>query len=294
MMSKGKWMVRKKVIGQVLFVLGAEWEKERLELEKRLEMAGIFWSQRKGTQAGVQFLEQFKAPEKLIAVTDDRELALKAGELGIACIGCADADAPYFGHAGMVTDAPSELEADILEEYLLHYHHIPVTAAETGRLVLREIAEEDFETLCRISRQEGMEFTQSGAEGDFFDKERMAAYIAHAYALYGYGMWSVLKKDGTLIGCCGLSDQTWEDGDTRLELQYMLDRGCWGQGYGTEMCRAVLRYASARTDRQAVWLRIHPGNEPSKHLAQKLGFVYQGAGRDGVQRYSRRIDGLIP
>lgn len=292
-MCKGEWMVGKNVIGQVVFVLGPEWEKERQELEKRLEEAGISYVQRDRAQAGVQYLEQLKSPEKLLAVTDDREFALKAGKLGIACIGCADADAPYFEHVGMVTDAPSELEVEVLEEYLLHYHHIPVTAAETGRLILREITEDDFEALCRISRQEGMEFAQSGAEGDFFDKERMAAYVAHAYALYGYGMWSVLKKDGTLIGCCGLSDQAWEDGEIRLELQYMLDRGCWGQGYGTEMCRAALRYAFARTDKEVVWLRIHPKNEPSKCLAQKLGFVYQGAGADGLQRYSYRIDESI-
>ncbi|MCC8104645.1 MAG: GNAT family N-acetyltransferase [Clostridiales bacterium] len=58
-----------------------------------------------------------------------------------------------------------------------------------------------------------------------------------------------------------------------LEMQYMLDPVYHRQGFGTEMCQALLAYARERLDADEVRLRIREDNLASRALAEKLGFV---------------------
>lgn len=270
-------MNSKNEIKKVIFVLRTRWEAELEILRDRLQRSGVSCIRCSGCEEAMQYLESLSERKSILVMTDERGLAEKLENLGIACIGCDLPGAPYFAHVGMVAETLTGLDAVSLEEYLLHYHHLPVTIDRTERLILREITEADFDTLARIGRQAGAE--------NFFTGDRLAAYIGHAYSLYGYGLWSVLKADGTLIGCCGLSDCIWEDGENRLELQYMLDQAYQKRGYGAEMCEAALRYAFTRTDAVRVYLRIHPENTASKRLARKLGFTGIGSGKDGMQHF---------
>lgn len=64
-------------------------------------------------------------------------------------------------------------------------------------------------------------------------------------------------------------------GKSALELQYMLDRAYQRQGFGTEMCQAVLEYAYERLDADEIYLRIRPDNQASGALAKKLHFIEQ-------------------
>ena len=219
----------------------------------------------------------------------------------------------------MVTDSLETLDAGLLEEYLRHSRGIPVTAARTKRLVLREIAPEDSVRLYQISIQPGMQFAQQDGKENIFLPELLHAYCAHTYRLYGYGLWSVwLHEDMTgenktgestadesttdestadestadesmagykLIGCCGLADCDWGDGENRLELQYMLDESYQGHGYGTEMCRAAIRYAFFRTEAEKLWLRIYQNNVASVGLAAKLGFAFVGKSENDMLHF---------
>lgn len=168
----------------------------------------------------------------MLLLTDDRALAGEASGCGIACIGVAGADAAFFDGADMVVEDPLELELRELEEYLCHCHGIPVTIAQTKRLILREMVADDWQVLDRISRQRGMEKARRDAEEDgAFGKERLASYVGSQYRLYGYGLWAVLltkeygrhngknavcgsgkfqkssgKQNASVIGCCGFSE----------------------------------------------------------------------------------------
>lgn len=342
-------MRREWKLNTVIFALGRRWKAQGETLRIRLEMEGI-------TCAAYEdgMIAEKAGNKGILAVTDDKELALKMKAENVPCVGCAGMEEGYFDGAGMVTDHPGELEVRTLEEYLLRFYGLPVTIAKTDRVLIREIVRSDFEDLRRISMQAEMGYLQDicrpggggrdpgicvqaeierlqdichsgeggrdpgtceqaetayfqGAMGEScFEPDRLEAYISHVYRLYGYGLWSVVKKSGgapeTLIGCCGLSD--WEgacpseNGSQRenagcgeadfsgsgvcLEMQYMVDEFYQGQGYGTEMCRAVLDYAFGYLEADEVWLRIHPDNEPSLGLAGKLGFGLVGMGPDGL------------
>lgn len=207
------------------------------------------------------------SPLSTVIVTDSRQLSVQLSERGFVCIGLEESGS-FFEGAVLVTDSLEELDADTLEECLLHMTGRPVTAARTPQLILREMTAEDAPRLYEISTQEGMgKALLGGLEQNFFRRETLLPYIDCAYRFFGFGLWSVLTTDGTLIGCCGFSH--WED---KIELQYMLDQAYRGKGFGTQMCRAALSYAALRTEWECVYVRIAPDNGPSLHLAEKLGF----------------------
>ena len=295
-----------KQLQAVVFILSSSWRREAGELAEKLEAEGIscFFSDGSGKEEAGRCsysgagADEFRSdPDHTVLITDNRDFARRMGRRTdtAVCIGCERNGVGFFEGAGMVTDSLETLDAGMLEEYLCHSRGIPLTAARTKRLILREIAPEDFTRLYQISIQPGMQFAQQDGKENIFLPELLRAYCAYTYRLYGYGLWSVwLHEDMTgenktgdntagesmagykLIGCCGLADCDWEDGENRLELQYMLDESYRGHGYGTEMCRAAIRYAFFRTETEKLWLRIHQNNVASVGLAAKLGFVFVG------------------
>lgn len=201
----------------VILALQPKWNIQAESLEKRLIDAGIRCGRKKPSgcaciKGDSEGSRSAMSGDNMLVITDDRALCARLAGSGVVCIGCASLEDSFFEGAVLVTDDPAGLDADTLEECFLRAKGRPVTIAMTPRLVIREIAEEDFGELHRISRQDGMRYAfpesrhlpNAEAPG-FFEPERLRAYIRHVYGLYGYGLWSVFLQDGTLIGCCGLS-----------------------------------------------------------------------------------------
>ena len=237
----------------------------------------------------------------ILLLTDDRTLVRQASQEKIACVGVAGMDDSFFEGVDLVVEDPEELELRELEEYLCHCHGIPVTIAQTKRLTLREMTEDDWRVLDQISRQSGMERARRDAEETgAFGKERLAAYISSQYRLYGYGLWSVVlteddgsakeksQKEGmksngeqgaTVIGCCGFSEMSEnlehsESSCYSLELQYMLDESYRHQGYGTEMCRAAIAYAYEYLEAKEIWVRVRSDYQEALSFARSIGFQF--------------------
>lgn len=272
-------------------------ETERYQLEKfveRMEKARLGCS----VLLRERDLEEYDV-QSTILITDSQVMAGRWKKRGGVCVACTENEG-FFEGAAMVTDILEELTEEILEECLLHELGLPVTVAETERLILKEIAKEDVDTLYRISRQGGMEYLmdvdfdaadsrRNAKTDDFFEPERMLAYIENVYRFYGYGMWGVWTKAGELIGCCGFHER--EAANIHLELQYMLDISYQKQGYAQEMCRAALDYTTARTDWEQVWVRVHEENEASVRLAGRLGFCDVPKSEDHTMNNSQNLEG---
>ncbi len=342
----------------VCFYLGNEaWMREARILAGELEAAGIacVWIDGSGGLTAAEWKEDVPKAvpvtdsgenagwaSETILITDSREAAREAARRGIVCAACAGGGS-FFEGAQLVVGSLAGLGPEVLGEFLLRTKGIPVTIAQTERLVIREIAEADFTRLREISMQEGMELAVRGdmqdGRGDpicgcserkeiggappgMFSDEYLSMYIKYMYRFYGYGLWSVFLRDGTLIGCCGfcnLEENVPDEGDEiryredrgnanaqvqpdhcqsvqackcagaprRLELQYMLAREAQGEGYAQEMCRAALRFAFARTDADEVWVCVHRDNVPSVRLAERLGFTLVNGKNAGEILYYR-------
>lgn len=90
--------------------------------------------------------------------------------------------------------------------------------------------------------------------------------------------YAVCLKNGKVIGSVGLklkdsTDMT--ERDDECELGYWLGKPFWGQGLIPEAARELLRYAFEELGMRAVWCGYYEGNEKSRRVQEKLGFVYR-------------------
>ena len=89
--------------------------------------------------------------------------------------------------------------------------------------------------------------------------------------------YAVCLKGGNPIGSIGLklkghTDMT--DRDDECELGYWIGKPFWGQGLIPEAARELLRHAFEDLGMRAVWCGYYEGNEKSRRVQEKLGFVY--------------------
>lgn len=145
---------------------------------------------------------------------------------------------------------------------------------ETERLVLRMFREEDFEAYARLCADPEIMRFLGGKTFDRTDAWRhMASIIGHWY-LRGYGHWAVEEKaTGQLAGRIGfLNPEGWPG----FELGWTLGREFWGRGYATEGARRALDYGFKELNRQHIISLIHPENNGSIRVAERLGEEIEG------------------
>lgn len=259
-------------------------------------------------KTGTTFWTEYFSDDTLV-LTDNRELSKIFSENGYVCIGLDTFMESFFDGAEAVVSSIEDLDCRYMTETFLRAKGVPVLIAQTERIRIREISKKDIPLLYEISRQDGMEYAFADPEqAECFECSRMEAYIATVYRFYGYGLWAAETLQGELIGCCGLSDWVMADDETAndkgaydierdtytvmymgdyasaceecrghvfeqiLELQYFVANRFQNQGYGTEMCRAVISYAQERLAEYKICVRVYPQNTASVKLAEKLGF----------------------
>ena len=87
---------------------------------------------------------------------------------------------------------------------------------------------------------------------------------------------------------------TMPEGD--VEVGYFLKRSAWGNGYATEACRRIVRFAFEDSPLDEVVATFDPGNTASQRVLEKSGFVHHGTrrcyGDDGVDYRISRADWL--
>lgn len=144
--------------------------------------------------------------------------------------------------------------------------------AETERLALRELTEDDLPALAAILQDAE---TMTAYEGAFSDAE-VAAWLARALERYrtdGFGLWAViLKETGTVIGQCGLTKQD-IDGAEVVEVGYLFNRAHWHRGYATEAAAACRDLAFRTLDVDEVYAQVRDTNIPSMNVAIRLGMT---------------------
>ena len=143
---------------------------------------------------------------------------------------------------------------------------------KTERLLLRQWEQRDFEFYAEYyADKEAARYVGGHCDRDKAWR-RMAMLIGH-WALRGYGLWAVEEKEtGSFVGCVGL---WFSDGWPELELGYWLRREMQGKGYAVEAARASRDYAYEVVGTETLVSYIHPDNEPSKRVAEKLGANFE-------------------
>ena len=146
---------------------------------------------------------------------------------------------------------------------------------QTPRLLMRSWRNADLDAyapMCadaEVMRYIGTGVTQTRPEA----WRAMASFLGH-WALRGYGMWAVERKDtGALVGRVGFINP---EGWPGFELGWLLAREHWGHGYAIEAARATLPFARDTLGRDRVISLIRPDNARSIKVAEALGETLAG------------------
>ncbi len=144
---------------------------------------------------------------------------------------------------------------------------------KTKRLILRPWQETDAESLYEYAKDPDVGPAagwpvHTGVENSrSIIRQVLSAPETYAVCLNGKAIGSVgLKLKGS-------TDMT--DREDECELGYWIGKPFWGQGLIPEAARALLRRAFQELGMRAVWCGYYEGNEKSRRVQEKLGFVYQ-------------------
>ncbi len=145
---------------------------------------------------------------------------------------------------------------------------------ETDRLILRMFREEDFENYANLTADPEVMRFLGGKTFDRLEAWRHMAFLIGHWHLRGYGHWAVEEKaSGNFVGRIGfLNPAEWPG----FELGWTLAREYWGRGYATEGARRALKYGFNELDRPHIISLIHPDNNSSIRVAERLGEKVEG------------------
>lgn len=156
---------------------------------------------------------------------------------------------------------------------------------ETERMYLREMNQGDYEALCKIMQDEKAMYAYEGAFTDEEVQEWLERQFAR-YRKYGFGLWAaVLKETGEMIGQCGLTMQSWKDGEV-LEVGYLFQRAFWHKGYATEAAKACKEYAFEVLHADEVCTIIRDINTASQRVAVRNGMTV----KDSWTKHYKGVD----
>lgn len=214
--------------------------------------------------------------EELLYVTDSDEIYRRLCRQGKCVLPYRHEENRKMDFAGALYVVEQMEEADY-ETFDLAYRRLaglPWEILRTSRCIIRETTEADVDSFYDIYMEP--EITRY-MEDLYEDREEELAYVAEyrekVYGFYGYGMWTVLKRDGTVIGRAGIS---WREGYELPELGFVIGVPWQRQGYACEVCRAILDYARKELGFTHVQALVMEGNEQSAALCRKLGFRRTG------------------
>lgn len=218
--------------------------------------------------------ELFVMPDLMesICLTSSPEMACQMQGLGIAVLGF-QAEADEMLQASYVVLGLEQVTYQDFLRVFQRKHGIPWKILETERTLVREFSMEDMDALYELYQKphvtDFIEPLYEYRKEMEYEKE----YIERIYGFYGFGMWLVFSKDtGELLGRAGLEyREPCEEGE--VELGYVIAPEYWRQGYGTEVCQAVIRYAKGELGMDRISCRVHDNNQPSRRFLEKMGFV---------------------
>ena len=158
---------------------------------------------------------------------------------------------------------------------VLHDHTL-----ETERLLLRKWNDADAESLFEYAKDPEVGpiagWPPHRSVEESLDVIRNVFNGAECYAVCE-------KENGKAIGAIelilnGHTDMT--ERDDECELGYWLGKPFWGRGYIPEAAREMIRHGFEDLGMNTIWCGYYEGNQKSKRVQEKVGFVYHHTCRD--------------
>ena len=142
---------------------------------------------------------------------------------------------------------------------------------QTKRLILRPWSENDAEELYKYASDPEVGPPAGWPPHTSVENSReIIRTVLSAPETYAV----CLKENGKPIGSVGLHRNDLAERDDEYELGYWIGKPFWGQGLIPEASRELLRYAFEDLGMSRIWCGYYDGNEKSRRVQEKLGFVF--------------------
>jgi len=152
------------------------------------------------------------------------------------------------------------------------FREASIPVLETKRLALRAPRLEDAKTVAMLANDRRIAENTARIPHPY-KKADAEGFIASANKGEGESVFLITLRDKTVIGACGVVLH----GDAP-ELGYWLGVNYWGQGYATEALHAVIDYAFADLEHEALNAGARVTNPASRRVLEKCGFQWTGVG----------------
>ncbi len=150
---------------------------------------------------------------------------------------------------------------------------------ETERLILRPWREEDVEDLYKYASDPDIGppagWPPHTSVKNSLEIIKNILSKPETYAV-------CLKENNKPIGSIGFHRNDLAQNDDEYELGYWIGKPYWGQGLIPEAAREMLKYAFETLGMSRIWCGYYDGNEKSRRVQEKLGFIYQKR-TDGIE-----------
>lgn len=151
---------------------------------------------------------------------------------------------------------------------------------ETNRLILRPWQDSDAENLYEYAKDP---LVGPIAGWPPHTSVENSLQIIHGVLSEPETYAVVLKETGKAVGSAGIMRKDHGSApmnDTETEIGYWIGVPYWGQGLIPEAVRELLRRCFEDLDCTGVWCGYFDGNEKSKRVQEKCGFIYHHTERD--------------
>ena len=145
---------------------------------------------------------------------------------------------------------------------------------ETERLILRKWTDADAESLFEYAKDPDVGPIAGWPPHQ--SVEESLSIIRNV--LGGDECYAICEKEnGRAIGAIelmlnGHTDMT--ERDDECELGYWLGKPFWGRGYMPEAAKELIRHGFEDLHMRAIWCGYYDGNQKSKRVQEKVGFLY--------------------
>ena len=147
---------------------------------------------------------------------------------------------------------------------------------ETERLTLRHLEMGDLDALYRLYRDPQIrEYFLDGTRTYAETREELEWFLHGHPSRPELGLWAVVeRRTGAFLGRCGLLP--WIiDGQSEVELAYLIDKSRWGEGLATEAALGIVQHARDELGLRRLICLIMPGNAASIAVATKVGMAFE-------------------
>jgi len=157
---------------------------------------------------------------------------------------------------------------------------------ETERLRLRPYGEADLAELVPLIGAREVAAT-TGRIPHPYRVEDARQFLARLETDREVSLAVTLRDGGRLIGGIGLR---LVEQHQHAELGYWLGVPYWGNGYGTEAAREMLRYGFEQLHLHRIFATHFKQNSASGRILNKLGMQYEGCQRGHFRKWDQFID----